>query len=479
MSQTDAAAQAVEWARRKGGRKGTGEAQDFPCTDYGNARRLIHHFGGILRYCAALGGWLVSDGKRWCPDDTGEIWRCTKDAMIAIADEGKEATDSKRQAELFKWAAASQSRAKINAAEELARTELEVVARLEEFDADELLFNVANGTLVLDRIVRHLPHDPGDLITKISPVMFRPEARAPRWMAFLERVLPDPSVREYVQRALAYSLIGGVRENALFIPLGIGANGKSVLLETYQHLTGDYGRVADSGLLLLHRNEQHPTSIADLQGARFVSTTEPDPGKPLAESVVKQLTGGDRVKARRMREDFFEFDPSWTIWMSANHRPQVRGNDDGIWRRIKLIPFPVRIPPNEQDPSLTEKLKAESSGILNWVLEGLAAYWERGLEEPPAVLNATAEYRTESDPLALFLEECTRSGSNYSVPAGRLWDAWRAWCDGSGHRAGTQTGFGRLLADAGWEKRRTNSERLYMGLRLLDSPVESRLEAVP
>lgn len=438
----------------------------LPTTDYGNARRLIRRDGDRLRFCMQLGEWFFWDGTRWVPDRTGQVDRMVKAAVLAIADEAKSAPQSRRQ-ELFRWAASSQSATRLRNAKQVACTEEEVAVAVADFDRDPLLFNCSNGTLRLKPgMIEFGPHDPGDLLTRRANVRFDPEARAPLWESCLNRWLPNPAKAEYVQRAVGYSFLGEVRENVLFFPLGPGANGKSVFLETVHHIGGDYCAVAEPGLLLQHTHQQHPTGMADLMGKRFVSTVEPDPGKALAEAVVKMLTGGDTVKARRMRQDFFSFDPSWTIWMAANHRPRVKGSDDGIWRRIKLIPFDVRIPPEEQDPGLKDKLKAEAPGILNWVLDGVLAYWERGLDEPDEVRVATADYRHESDPLGLFLDECTRAGAAYSVPSADLYQAWKAWCEENGHRAGSKTAFGRAMGDAGWEKSRTGSSRFYVGLRL-------------
>lgn len=451
---------------------------EAPCTDLANAQRLVHRFGHLMRYCQRLGGWFVYDGKRYVEDTTGQVERWGKMVARSLHDEARDQTDDKARLELAKWAARSQNAAKLTAMEQVARTEAKVVARPEDFDADDMLFAVENGIIDL-RTGKLLPHGPEHLTTKLSPASFDPAAQGLRWQAFVEEVLPDPDVRDYLQRALGLAMMGRVLEHVLLVLIGVGANGKSVLLEVVRHVFGDYGHVAEPALLLVNRNDQHPTGRAALRGARFVTTSEPDAGKRLNEGEVKALTGGEVITARRMREDFFEIRPTWTIAMATNHKPEIRGTDDGIWRRVKLIPFDVKIAPEDQDPELAEKLKGEADGILNWLLEGLAAYRRNGLDEPVAVKAATGDYRAESNPLELFLEERTETGPHFSADTTKLYQAWADWCDASGLSRSSKIMFGRMMTEAGFERSRTTSDRFYVGLRLLQDDEQSTVRPWP
>ena len=439
----------------------------FRGTDFRLAERMVEQFGEDICHVEGM-GWLLWDGRRWDVDRSGAIMRLAKAAARTIwKDVDREADDATRAA-LSKWAGQSESYARLVAAEKLARTELEVVANVEHLDALPYDLNCLDGTIDLRTgVIRG--HRRSDLITKLAPFEYDPSAAAPTWYAFLERVLPDVAVREYVQKAVGYSASGRVSEHVLFLMLGSGENGKSVFLRAMHKLLGDYARVAESGLLLAHRSDRHPTGIADLRGARFVSTSEPDRGRPLAESLVKQLTGGDRVTARRMRKDFTEFTPTWTIWMAANDRPEIRGTDHGIWRRVKLIPFDVTIPAAEQDRKIDDKLEAEMSGIMAWVVAGAVRYEREGLSpEPDAVRLAIAEYRSESDTLGRFIEERCQLSPTFSVSVGDLFDAWRDWCEQQGENPGSGVAFGRKMTHGPVERTRTGSSRGYAGIRLLD-----------
>ena len=444
-------------------------------TDTGNAARFVEKNRSRLRYCGPLGGWFVWDGRRWAEDEVNEVMRYAKATAKSIYVEAADLEAKDERDKQSRWGSSSLMKHRLEAMEVLARPELAV--RVSAFDTDRVLLNLANGTLDLCSF-EFREHRPSDLITKLTEVEFDPHAGAPGWNGFLEEVLPDLTVRQYVQRAVGYSLVGQVRDHVLFLPYGPGANGKSVFLEVIHHVAGEYGRRAEPGLLLEHRSEQHPTGVADLRGARFVSTVEPDREKVLAESLVKTLTGGDRVKARRMRQDFFEFDPTWTVWMACNHRPTVRGTDEGIWRRLKLIPFSVVISPELRDLDLSRKLKKEAPGVLKWALEGLREYWRIGLAEPHAVTFSTDEYRAEMNALGLFLDERTQPGKDFFVEGDRLYSAWEEWCRRSGERAGTKTAFGRRMSETQYERGKVAGRRGYFGLRLLHDSNHQRLTAV-
>jgi putative DNA primase/helicase len=428
-------------------------------TDLGNAQRLLAMHGGSLRYVAPWATWLEWDGRRWRLDVKGNVMERAKTVPLALWAEAASETDPDRRKQLGRWAAQSEGVGRIEAIVKLARTSPAVAVEPDQLDANPWLFNVANGTIDL-RTGALLPHRPTDLITKLATVAFDPAERCPTWAAFLQRIIPDASVRDFLQEAIGYALTGVTTEQVMFFLFGLGANGKSTLTDTLQALFGEYGRQAEPGLLLA-RQDVHPTGVADLQGARLVVATETEEGRRLAEATVKQLTGGDRIKARKMRQDFFEFTPSHKLFLHGNHRPVVRGTDHAIWRRIRLIPFEVTIPEDQRDRRLTDKLVAEAPGILAWAVRGCLEWQRRGLSQPAAVLAATSEYRTEMDVLGAFLEESCVLGEHALVSAASLYRAYQVWLDDNGERSVSQRSLGAALTERGFDRRKHGADRRW------------------
>jgi putative DNA primase/helicase len=266
-----------------------------------------------------------------------------------------------------------------------------------------------------------------------------------------------------------YALTGSVSEQVLPVLYGTGANGKSTVLNALLTALGDYGMQAAPDLLVAKRGS-HPTELADLFGMRFVASIEVEDGSRLAESLVKQLTGGDRIKARRMRQDFWEFEPTHKVLMACNHKPQVRGTDNAIWRRLRLLPFTETIPPAEQDRDLPEKLRFELPGILAWAVEGCLEWRREGLQAPEEVRQATGAYRAEMDVLGAFLRECCELGAEHNEAAKDLYAAYIRWCDDGGERPETKRKFGSRLTERGsFERYRGGSDggHRWRGVRLL------------
>ncbi len=421
----------------------------FNLTDLGNAQRLAADHGGNVRYCYAWGKWLVWDGKRWIIDNTGEVERLMKDSVRRIyTDAAAEEHDKARKA-LADHAKRSESKARITDALYLARSEPGVPVSPDQLDADVWAFNTLNGTLDL-KTGELREHSREDLITKIVPAEYDPGAEAPTWQAALERWLPSGALRRFVQRVAGYALTGDVSEQVLPFLCGPGANGKTTFINTLLATAGDYGQQAAPDLLLAKRGG-HPTEVADLFGARLVASVEVEDGRRLAESLVKQLTGGDRIKARRMREDFWEFDPTHKAVLVANHKPVVRGTEHAIWRRIKLVPFEAVIPKAEQDPRLLEKLRVEMPGILAWAVRGCLEWQREGLGEPEEVLAATQQYREEMDVLAGFLDDRCVVHPRAEAPATPLYNEYQEWCRSNGEAEENQRRFGGRLRDRGFD----------------------------
>jgi putative DNA primase/helicase len=419
----------------------------YLCNDAGNAERLADRHGANLRYCFPWGKWLVYDGTRWRVDDRGAVVRLAKETARAIFEEAKEAGDDETAKRLGKWATTSLSESKLRSMISLAQSEPGIPVLPEEMDASRDLLNVLNGTIDL-RTGELREHRREDLITKIAPVEYDPDAAAPTWIATLERVLPSEEVRRFFKKVCGYALTGDVSEQMLPVLYGTGANGKSTVLNAELDVLGDYAMQAAPDLLVAKKGS-HPTELADLFGMRFVASIEVEDGSRLAESLVKQLTGGDRIKARRMRQDFWEFEPTHKVFMACNHKPQVRGTDNAIWRRIRLVPFTETIPPAEQDKHLPDKLRDERAGILAWAVEGCLEWRREGLQAPDEVRQATGAYRAEMDVLGAFLRECCELGPEKNVAARDLYAAYRMWCEEVGERPESQRKFGSRLTERG------------------------------
>jgi putative DNA primase/helicase len=293
------------------------------------------------------------------------------------------------------------------------------------------------------------------LLTKIAGASYDPQALAPEFVRFLVRIQPDPDMLGFLARMFGHALLGTVVEHVLAIFYGVGANGKTTLVEAVASALGDYARPVDPGLLI-DRGEVHPTGTAALFGLRLAVTHEVDAGRRLAEATVKRLTGGDKITARRMREDFWDFVPSHSLVMHTNHKPIVRGTDEGIWRRLRFVPFDVVIPEHERDGKLPERLALEVDGILTWIVAGYRQWQDRGLAAPERVTTATQSVRGESDMLGLFLSERCRldAGPHANVQSSHLFAEWTSWCKRENVEAGTQTAFSGDLTNRGYEKRK-------------------------
>jgi putative DNA primase/helicase len=439
--------------------------QGYNLTDLGNAERFVAQHGENVRYCYSWRTWLFWTGTRWERDNTGQVHRLAKETVRSIYREASDSTDEDRRKALAKHAAASESETRIRAMIELAKSE--VPASPDDLDADPWLLNVLNGTIDL-RTEELREHRREDLITKIAPVEYTPRALAPTWGAFLERVLPGEELRRFVQRAAGYSATGATSEQCMFIHHGPGANGKSTFQETLSAALGDYAMRTPTETLLVKRSGGVPNDIARLKGARFVTASETEEGRRLAESLVKDLTGQDTISARFMWAEWFDFKPTHTLHLSTNHRPEIRGTDAAIWRRIRLIPWAVTIPPTEQDRKLADKLRDELPGVLAWIVRGCSEWRREGLQAPEEVRKATMAYRAEMDVLAAFLADCCLRSADEEAFAGELWGAWKRWCEETGEQAGTQKRFGGRLAERGFLNHRDSKtgRKVWAGLSL-------------
>jgi len=442
-------------------------ALTFHRTDAGNGELFAHLYGDRLRYDHRRKRWLLWLGHWWVPDADAEVRRLAKLTARRLYRDAAGVDNLKEREAEARWAIGSESRMRLDATLSLAQAERPIADTGHDWDLNPWLLGVANGVIDLRTGTLH-DGRPENRLTMHSPTAYNPDAPCPRWLAFLDRVMAgNEALIDFLQRAVGYSLTGDVSEQVLFFLYGTGANGKSTFLTPILDLLGDYGRQAAPGLLLAKRGERHPTEFADLENARFVSSVEVDQGKRLAEGLVKWLTGGDKMKARKMRQDFYEFRPTYKIWLAANDRPTITGTDLAIWRRIRLVPFTVVIPDPEQDKDLPAKLRGELPGILNWALHGCLAWQRDGLDIPQKVQAATEAYRVEQDILAGFLDDCCTTGSEEKVTANALYVAYTNWCKDSGERPLTKTALGLRLAERGFTPDRTRNEgRFWQGIGL-------------
>lgn len=471
--------------------------------DIGNAERLVERYGADLLYVRDIGWhwwtgthWSLSEGERQAQlaahetakaifDEAKALELFARQHLAALLPEEGEAPklfEGRRQAlaeELGerialhrKWAIASGNRARLVAMVSEAQPYRTVT--IDDMDCDPMLFNVQNGTILLrkaaDGGVELRGHDRNDRITKLAPVTYDAEADASVWRAFTRTVLPDEDVRTFLRRYLGYCLTASVSEQVLVLCHGTGANGKSTLINTALHVMGDYATTLPFASLLHddRRRGSEPTpDIAQLPGRRMVAASEPEAGTRISESTIKLLTGEDKVKARHLNEGFFEFYPAFKLILSCNRKPTVRGQDEGIWRRVLLVPFEVMIPADKRDPHLQRKLRLELSGILNWILDGFRLWVEDGLQVPSAVSAATAAYRADSDPIGQFLSTATRRTPDARVTAKDLYANYCGWCRVNAVTPLSQTLVGRMLVERGYEKEKSGIIT-YRGLELIE-----------
>lgn len=426
------------------------------------AERFVNAYSNKLLYVHGI-GWHYWSGTHWKEDKDGKVRRRVISLLKEIRHEAVDMQVPKQRDALLADVKRCESSGGVTGVLELAKHMHPMTVAAEEVNANPELFNARNGTLNLDtgKIQRH---NPRNMITKCAGTDIRPDAHSELFDNFLQEVLPDESVRSYLQRVLGVAMLGMVREHVMPILTGVGGNGKSVLVDATLAAFGDYGLTVDPKLIVRTKHERHATFLADLHGARLVVTSETDEGDVLAAATVKRLTGGDKIRANRMRENPFEFTPSHSLVYVTNFRPKVNGDDKAMWRRLTVVPFDVVVA--EPDVKLPEKLKAVLPSVLAWVYEGWLEYQRQGLNTPDAVLDRTENYRNENDPFGQFLaEECVTGNPLMTVRASALYEAWAAWAMKLGHPPISSTDFGSRVTER-FDKKRGSKGMQYVGLAL-------------
>jgi putative DNA primase/helicase len=399
-------------------------------------------------------GWLVWDGRRWAVDPGGhQVAALAADELPRhFALKAAEAKDAEARREYLHKALKAMARQRIAAALDLAKGLL--LADPADFDRDPFALNVLNGTLDL-RTGQLRPHNPADRITKLAPVQYDPAAQAPTWERFIgEITCGDPDLAAYVRRALGYSITGDTREDAVFLCYGTGRNGKSVLLETVAAVAGDYARSVPQDLILARgeKDDTHPAVLAELVGVRLALIVEAEEDRRLNATRLKALSGQDTLTARHLYRSYFNFRPQAKLWMRTNYKPRVSDHSPAMWERLRLIPFRAYFPPDRRDKDLRTKLLAEAPGILNWLLAGVRDWLRGGLQEPPAVREATETYRQEQDVIGQWIAERCVVDPKAVTPFKELYDDYHAWCQETGDPPVSARRFATSLEDRGFPK---------------------------
>ncbi|BDF77858.1 phage/plasmid primase, P4 family [Pyramidobacter piscolens] len=438
-------------------------------SDVSNAALLLKLHGENLRYCREWkdNGWLIWDGKRWMENSGHRVTQMAIDAVKRLRAERTTLAGADERKELDKHIKTSLKLTGIRAMVALAHDLEPVQVRAKDLNAQPWLLNTPSGTLDIKRRVLSR-HKREDLLTRMIATEFDKDAQCPRWLAFLDTIMGgDQEMVAYLKRAVGYCLTGSTDEQCMFVLYGSGRNGKSTFLQAIRELLGDYARQASMDTFMYkYRGSTSSDDLANLQGARMVVASESEENSRLSESLVKQITGGGAITARRLYENLQEFIPEFKIWLDTNHKPVVKGTDLGIWRRIRLIPFTVTIPEEEVDPELPQKLREEFPGILAWAAQGAKEWQDGGLGHPAAMEVATAAYRAEMDTIGRFLAEKCVQGEGFRIGTADLYKLYLEWIDESGEFSKlTAKQLGLKLQERGFTPGRNHGGRYWEGLQ--------------
>jgi len=440
-------------------------------TDAGNAEAFALLFGEGVRFDHKQKRWLVWGQHRWLSDADALVDRLALQTVRVRYQAAATIPHDEQRRSAVKWALDSESHRRRQDLLASARSLPPIADDGLNWDCDLWLLGCENGVLEL-RAGTLRPGSPEDRITKTTGIAYDPEAECPRWEQFLQEIMLGYAVLvHYLRRIVGYTLTGLTAEQCLFLLFGTGANGKTTLVETLLALSGDYGTKTAFDSFLRRREESETRhDLATLEGKRLVVATEAPKGKALAEVVVKEITGGDTIRARHLYRDSFQFKPQAKLFLAANHKPTIHGTDEAIWRRIRLIPFVFTVPEHQRDPRLLEKLRAELPGILNWALTGCLEWQREGLQTPEEVRAATEGYRAEQDLIGAFLADSTVEDETASTPVSLLYNAYAAWAQAAGEEACPQRTFTQTLAERGFERARKTQDGArpwqWLGLRL-------------
>ncbi|GAX04579.1 phage primase [Secundilactobacillus pentosiphilus] len=438
--------------------------------DTGNAERFIDKYGKVVRYSFIDKGWLIYNGSYWETDETGEVHSLVDQVVDGMKHEKLKipanANMSMDDAEKAFRKHLKHSRSNSGKKAMMDEIKHRVPVLHNEFDKDKTLLNVINGYVDLTSGILH-DHDIEKMFSRQARVEYTDAIDAPEWQQFLNQIFGNnQELIDYVQKAVGYSLTGSTKEQVMFILYGNGRNGKSIFIDTISDALGSYAKSMQADSIMVKQSSGSANSdIARLEGARLVTSSEPNDGLRLDEGLVKQLTGGDTVTARFLYGKEFEFKPEFKLWLATNHKPIIRGTDDGIWRRLMLIPFNVKIPDNRVDKDLKYKLQREEVGILNWMVEGALKWQHEGLVPPQSVRQASNDYRNEMDVTAEFIEECCTTGEHEMARASQMYQRYKQWANDNSQYLMNSTKFGKEMGQK-FEKKHDMQGTYYVGLSL-------------
>lgn len=436
--------------------------------DTGNADRMMDLFGSAIRYSYIDKLWYIYNGSFWEADNSGIINKYVDMMIDTMKNEKINVPDGMDEDEVTDNFKKFIKKTRGNRAKKSIIDELQhrVPILHNEFDTDKTLLNTENGYVDLTSGILH-DHDINKMFSKQTNAEFTDNVDTPEWESFLNQIFNnDQDLIHYIQKAVGYSLTGSVKEQVMFFLYGNGRNGKSVFIDTIADLLGNYAKTMQAESIMIRQTSGTANSdIARLEGARLVISSEPNEGVRLDEGLVKQLTGGDKVTARFLYGKEFEFEPEFKIWLATNHKPIIRGTDDGIWRRLMLIPFDVQIPDEKVDKDLKYKLKREEVGILNWAVDGAVMWQKEGLNPPQSVLDASQEYRSEMDTLDLFVNDKCEVYKDYEAPAGQLFKLYKQWAMDNSEYSMSKQKFGSEMKAKFKYKKKSNG-RFYEGIEI-------------
>ncbi len=419
------------------------------------AQQFSNRHVGQLAFVPAWGKWLRWNGAKWGEDDTLAVYDLVRDVCREAAGRAMRLEGGTNLARKISSAVT------VSAAERLARSDPRHARAVGEFDADPWTLNTPGGAVDL-RTGSVRPHRPGDLFTKVTTAT--PGGDCPRWLTFLSQACGgDQELVDCLQRWAGYALTGDMREHAFLFIVGPGGNGKSLFINTLAAALGDYAVSAMPDVLQLSRSDQHPTHLAALRGARMVTVPEVEEGRPWAEQRIKALTGGDRITARVMRGDPFDFNPTGKIFVAGNHRPVLRNPDQAMRRRLHLVPF-THVPA-VPDMGLADALRVEAPGILAWAIQGCQAWRSKGLQAPRVVVAAVDEYFADQDALSRWIDERCERDPTYRTGTRDLFLDWGIWARASGDDPGTEKRFSEAF-ERSFCKYRSGRSRGFVGVRL-------------
>lgn len=447
----------------------TGQRRYYTYDDTGNALRFRDANAGLIHYNHVDGYWIYWDGVRWASDENGEIKRRADKMLADMAKDLKEMQDDPAYNAYKKHLSRSRShRGKEGFIAEARHLE-GVPVLPSEMDRAGNAFNVRNCLISL-KTGRTAEHDKKYMISKLAPVTYDENAKCPRWDRFIEEITcGDKSLQLYLQRMIGYCMTAYTKEQCMFFLYGNGSNGKSVFVDTIAYMLGEYAASCQPETVMMRdRNNTARGDLARLKGARMVVTSEPNDGCRLDEGIVKQMTGGteNKLTARFLYGREFEFSPEFKIVMSTNYKPVIKGTDNGIWRRVRLIPFTAEFTKENRDPQLTEKLRRELPGILNWAIAGAVGWCKEGLPPCAIIDEAGQEYRSEMDRVQQFLDDCTERSDSGSTQASTLYKCYRAWCSEQGDRFPISSNKFCSELKRRYKSRKTSAFNEYLGIRI-------------